>query len=69
MAKLNIAARERKKIERLAKKAKKWICSKEGRKAIKEAILEAKEISDKFKEASLVNWKIFHEPIRRTHGK
>lgn len=63
MATLKMTASERKKIERWAKKARKWLESEEGRKAIKEALLEAKKVSDKFREASRIDPKSLHEPM------
>ena len=64
--------REKKELERLAlenrlkrlgKKVRKWIASKEGKREIKKALKETRELSKQFTEASKVNPKILHDPM------
>lgn len=51
--------KERKRI----KEAKKWMESPEGKREIKKALQEAKELSDQFKEASKVTRDMLNNPV------
>lgn len=52
-----------KRLKRVAKEVRKWIASEEGKREIKRALKEARELSQQFNEARKVRRESLHDPM------